>query len=237
MVYTYTRKRRLRPIVMQSDSQSVEKYLSGNVRMSFCPENVRKWSSSPQNESEFYPRSTQSCFPLLQGPAAENHRQHVFHPTGSNTIKIRLQSPIGSKNRSKRCWRWFRATGLLETRETALGRSWRNCDSFCGGEGHFPSLSGQKLLWTYQRGTFSTECKSDCIRIGLRKVKGKKQKENIERWNQNQTCTQGAGRVPRGQSLCLLVRSFLWYVQLMDQQKHATKDQTEDKTRRGQRQS
>ena len=34
--------------------------------MSFCPENVGKWSSSPKNESECSPRSIQSCFPLLQ---------------------------------------------------------------------------------------------------------------------------------------------------------------------------
>ena len=56
--------------------------------MSFCPENVGNWSSSPQSDLDFFPRSIQSCFPLLQGPVAGNHRQHFFDPTGSNTITI-----------------------------------------------------------------------------------------------------------------------------------------------------
>ena len=34
------------------------------VRMSFSPENVGNWSSSPQNDLEFSPRSIQSCFPV-----------------------------------------------------------------------------------------------------------------------------------------------------------------------------
>ena len=54
-----------------------------------------------------------------------------------------------------------------------------------------------------------------------RKKKGKKERERKKR-NKKQTCAQGAGRVPRGQGCCLLVRSVLWYVQWMDQQKDAT---------------
>ena len=58
--------------------------------MSSCPENVGTRSSLPQSESEFSPRSIQSSFPLLQGPAVQgpSHRQHFLDPTGSNTIAI-----------------------------------------------------------------------------------------------------------------------------------------------------
>ena len=67
-------------------------------------------------------------------PVAGHHRQHSFDPTVG---QVRLQSPIGSKIRSgivfafdpvgsKECWRWFSATGLLESGEqlwTDLGES------------------------------------------------------------------------------------------------------------------
>ena len=41
------------------------------------------------------------------------------------------------------------------------------------------------------------------------KQKGKEKKE--KRHKQQRTCAQGAGRVPRGQGCCFLVRSVLWY--------------------------
>ena len=53
----------------------------------------------------------------------------------------------------------------------------------------------------------------------------KTQKENRLQGRKNESkpnVPSDAGRVPRGQSCCLLVRSVLWYVQLMDQQKHDT---------------
>ena len=37
--------------------------------MSFCPEKIGNSSSSPWKDLGFSPRSTQSCFPLLQGPS------------------------------------------------------------------------------------------------------------------------------------------------------------------------
>ena len=46
--------------------------------MSYYPENVRNWSPSPQIESEFSPRSIQSCFPLLQGPSCRKPPSALF---------------------------------------------------------------------------------------------------------------------------------------------------------------
>ena len=57
--------------------------------------------------------------------------------------------------------------------------------------------------------------------------KGQKEEKRKEKKEKNETknhraCAQGAGRVPKGQGRCLLARSVLWYVQVMDQQKYDT---------------
>ena len=55
----------------------LKKYSSARS-MSFCPENVVSWSPSSRNESEFSPRSIQSCFPLLQGPSCRKPPSALF---------------------------------------------------------------------------------------------------------------------------------------------------------------
>ena len=73
-------------------------------------------------------------------------------------------APVGSK----KWWRWSPATGPLEKRETALDRFWTklrlisearktNIQHFGGNSSHVNVL----------KSTFSTDCKSNCIRIGL----------------------------------------------------------------------
>ena len=104
--------------------KSTFKYL----RMTFCPENIGNWSSSPQDDLEYSPRSIQSCSPLLQEPSCRKSPSALFNPTGSNTITIsdRIKKtffdPIGDCNPvgSKKCRWWFPATWPLEKRETAL---------------------------------------------------------------------------------------------------------------------
>ena len=51
----------------------------------------------------------------------------------------------------------------------------------------------------------------------------KKIKWNKMKNERKQTCAQGAGRVLRGQGCCLLVRSVLWRVQLMDSRRTTKK--------------
>ena len=63
---------------------------------------------------------------------------------------------------------------------------------------------------------------------------GKKENQRKKRkMKQKQTlCAQGAGRVPRGQGCCLLVRPVLWCVQLMDNKmttKNARRRTSQDK--------
>ena len=72
---------------MQLDLQSVETFQY--VGMSFCPENVSNWSSSPQSNLEFSPQDLpRAASSFSRGPVAGNHRQHFFDPAGSNTITI-----------------------------------------------------------------------------------------------------------------------------------------------------
>ena len=73
-------------------------------------------------------------------------------------------NPVGSK---RKCWRWFPATGPLENRETALDRSWRKLRLILRGGRPTSNIFGQTLMRTYWR-YFSTDCKSNCIRIGLK---------------------------------------------------------------------
>ena len=96
----------VRPILMQLDSQSVEKVPFSTFVRAFAPKIKGMWSFSPQNESELSPRSIQSCFPFSRGSVAGDHRPHFFDPTGSNTITIipnriekkRFFDPIGGCN-------------------------------------------------------------------------------------------------------------------------------------------
>ena len=131
-----------------------------------------------------------------RGPVAGNHRQHFFDPAGLqshtgpvegnhlSTFSIHLgYNPMPDKKTlfsirseivmvfdpagSKKCWRWFPATGPLEKLEAALGRSWgENSKLLWGEEDQFETFSGQKLMPTYWK--VSTDWRSNCIRIGLK---------------------------------------------------------------------
>ena len=59
------------------------------VRISFCPENVEKCSSSPQNESELSRiHTSRNVSRFYRGPIAGSHPHHVFELAGSRTITI-----------------------------------------------------------------------------------------------------------------------------------------------------
>ena len=75
--------------------QSVEKSTVQYVRMSVCPENLGKWSSPPQNESELSPRSIQSYFPHLQGPSCRKSPSTFFR---SKWVKYDYSRPSDGKN-------------------------------------------------------------------------------------------------------------------------------------------
>ena len=88
--------KRLRAILMQFDLFAVRWNSAFQcARMSFCPENVGNWSSSPQNESELPPIYLE-LFPASQGPSCRKSLSALFR---SNWVNCRLQSSIGSKKR------------------------------------------------------------------------------------------------------------------------------------------
>ena len=123
-------------------------------------------------QSELSPAST--------GPSCRNHRHLLVDPTGSNTITIpdRIDirlfvfpirwtivivfDPVGSKKFST----WCPATGPLEKRETALYRSWSKLRLILRGGRPISYVFGVNTHANALKGTFSTNCKSNCIRIG-----------------------------------------------------------------------
>ena len=114
--------------------------------MGFCAENVGNWSSSPQNDLEFSPAS----------PGAQ--LQEITVSTFSIQLgQIRLHSPIGSK----------KSSGTMEKQETALDRSWRKLRLILRRGRPISNVFGAKARANVQKGTFSTDCKSNCVTIGL----------------------------------------------------------------------
>ena len=139
----------LRPIIMQLDLQSaVEKVPFSTFAWAFAPKMLEIGLRRPRMTWVFLQHLSRAVRRFFRGPVAGNHRQHVFDPTGP-------QSPIGSKKTffsirseivivfdplgchrigSKKCRRWFSATGPLEKLQTALDRSWRKSTPFWGEE-------------------------------------------------------------------------------------------------------
>ena len=111
-----------------------------------------------------------------RGPVAGNHRQQFFGPTGS-------QSPTGSKKR------FFSIQWTIVIYLTKLDRKVPkvlSCNWASREAGHssgqilrklrlilrqeipISNIFGAKAHANVLKGTFSTDCKSNCIRIGLR---------------------------------------------------------------------
>ena len=155
---------------MQLDLQSVEKVSFSTFAWVFTPKMLKIWASSPQNDSGAFSK----IYPELFAASGAQLQEITV-----STFSIQLGQydflfdPVGSK----KCWRWFPATGPLEKRETSksyltqldrnsadgdylqLGpwRSWKqlwidlgeSSDSLWGEEDQFPAFSRQKLTRTY----------------------------------------------------------------------------------------
>ena len=148
--------------------------------MNACPENLGNWSSSPQNELELSPRPIQSCFPLPYGSSCRKPPSALFR---SNWVKYDYDCPSYRKKLfstrwtivivfdpvgSKKCWRWSPATGPLKKRETAVDRSWRKLQLILRRGRPISKIFGASVHANVLKGTFSTDCTSNCIIIGLR---------------------------------------------------------------------
>ena len=125
-----------------------------------------------QNESELSPKSIQSCFQLLQGPSCSKQPSAVspfsIQP-GQNTITVvrRIEqvltviycnwAPAEAGNSSDY---------ILEKPPTHFEARKTNFQHFRGNS----SFMRTNVL----KGTSSTDCKSNCLRIGLKNVKKKR---------------------------------------------------------------
>ena len=149
------------------------------VRMSFCPENIRNWFSSPQSDLEFLQDLARAVSPFSRGPVGGNHRQPFFDPTGLLTIPDRIVfffDPIGEivivfdPVGYKMCWRLFPATGPQGKLETAMDRSWRKLQVILMRGRPISNIFGAKAHASVLGGTLSTDSKSNCVRIGLKRI-------------------------------------------------------------------
>ena len=130
--------------------------------MNFCPEDIGNWSPSPQNDLEFSPISIRSCFPLLRGPSCQkNHRQRFFDPT-------ELQSPIGSPSWIKKSadGDFLQLGPWKSVKQLWIDRSSRKLQLILRRGRSISKISEAKAHANVLKGTFSTDCKSNCLRTG-----------------------------------------------------------------------
>ena len=150
----------------------MKKYHS--VRMSVGPENLGKWSSPPQNESELSPRSIQSCVPLLQGPSCRKSPSALFRLSGSTTITVvhRLDAPFFSIRAgivivfdpagSKSADGDFLQLGPWRSGKQLLIEIGENSDSiYEARKTNFQYFRGKSSRANVLNGTVSKNCKSD----------------------------------------------------------------------------
>ena len=136
--------------------------------MSVCPENLGKWSSPPQNESELSPRSIQSYFPHLQGPSCRKSPSTFFRskwvkydysrPSDGKNVFF---DPIGDCNQSYKTQLDLKSADhdFLQMGPWRRGKQFwidlgESSDSFWGGEDQFPTFSRQNLMRTYWKVLF-----------------------------------------------------------------------------------
>ena len=148
---------------MQLDLQSVEKVPFSTFAWAFASEILEIALPRLRMSWSFLEDlSIQSCFTLFQGPSCRKSPSALFF--------IQLGDPIGDCNpvESKACCRWFPATGPLEKRETALDRSWRKLQVILRQGWQIFNIFGAKAHASVLQSSFPTNCKSNCIIIGLK---------------------------------------------------------------------
>ena len=110
--------------------------------------------------------------PLHQGYNPRSDRKNV-----SNAFVF---DPVGSK----KYWQWFPETGPLGKRETALDKSWRKLQLILRRGRPISNIFEARAHANVLKATFSTDCKSNFIRIGLRLLKriGRMQSQRYIVW-------------------------------------------------------
>ena len=98
-----------------------------------------------------------------RGPVAGNHRQHAFDSTG-------LQSPIGSPSWIKKSadGDFLQLGPWKSVKQLWIDRSSRKLQLILRRGRAISKISEAKAHANVLKGTFSTDCKSNCVRIGLK---------------------------------------------------------------------
>ena len=96
-------------------------------------------------------------------------RSHEILPenVGSWSSRLRMSRSLVQMS--------FDPTGPLEKREAAPDRSWRKLRLILRRGRQSSNIFGAKAHANVLKGTFSTDCKSNCIRIGLLRYTNSKQ--------------------------------------------------------------
>ena len=107
--------------------------------------------------------STKTIYPELFPASLEaqlqgNHRQHLLFQ--SNWVKYDYSTIV---HRIEKTVAW-----PLEKRDTALDRSWRKLRLILRRGRPISNIFGAKAHANVLKDTFSTNCKSNCMRIGLK---------------------------------------------------------------------
>ena len=187
----------LRPIIMQLDLQSVEKVPFSTFAWTFAPKileigllrlrmtwSFRQYLSGAVSRFSGGPVAKKITVSAFSIQLSYNPRSD-FDPIGicnrvwpgwiEKVLTVKVFFSIRSemkivfgKARSKKCWRWFPATGPLEKLETALDRYWRKLLDILMRGIPISNVFGAKGHANVLKVTFSTDCKSNCMILGLR---------------------------------------------------------------------
>ena len=168
---------------MLSGLESVEKVPFRTFAWAFVPIFLEVGLPRPRLSRTFLHIPSRAVSRFSRGPVAGNHPSARFRSNwvkydyyslrsdrkNKGTKKIRsgtgiVFDPVGSK----KFWRWFSATGRREKWATALDRSWRKLRLSLRRGSPTSNIHGSKALKNVLKYAFSTDCKSGCIRIGLR---------------------------------------------------------------------
>ena len=145
---------------MQFELQPVEKVSFSKFAWAFAPKMLEIGLPRLGMTWSFLQGLSRAVSSFSRGGVAGNHRQHVFDPTRSSTItisdRIEKKKSVGDCNPvgSKKCWRWFPATGSLEKRETALDRSWRKSQVILSRGRPVSNIFGANVHVNVLKGTF-----------------------------------------------------------------------------------
>ena len=151
----------LRPIIMQLDLQFVGKELCSTLAWALAPKMLKICHPCLRMTWSFLQDLSRAVSRFSRGPVAGNHRQHAFDSTG-------LQSPIGSPSWIKKSadGDFLQLGPWKSVKQLWIDRSSRKLQLILRRGRAISKISEAKAHANVLKGTFSTDCKSNCLRTG-----------------------------------------------------------------------